>query len=145
MHAFFDPKDGNPKVVIEISGTAPGSNKIINALLDTGHSGSLSLPVLDLIAIGAKLDSYGEVEYANGYTGVNYYFSVTVTIDGKTKEVQASMIENPSSTEAIAGLELFTPYVSLIDFKNKGIVFIEEVEFRKITSKPKDTTTETKS
>jgi hypothetical protein len=132
MHAFFDSKDGNPKVVIEISGTAPNSKKTINALLDTGHSGSLSLPVLDLISIGAKLESYGEVEYANGYTGINYYFSVNVTIDGITKEVQASMIENPSSSEAIAGLELFAPYVALIDFKNKIIGFIKEEELEKM-------------
>lgn len=136
MRAYFDPFDGNPKVEIEISGTT-GSSKKISALLDTGHSGSLALPVLELIEIGAKLNSFGEVEYASGYRGINYYFSVNVTLDGKTKEVQASMIENPNTKEAIAGLELFNPYVSLIDFKNKNIIFIEEEEFKKLTTKTK--------
>lgn len=128
MHAFFDPIDGSPKVEVEISGTTPNSKKI-KALLDTGHSGSLSLSIIDLIEIGAKLCSYGEVTYANGQVGVVYYFSVNVTIDGETKDVQACMIENPVDAEAIAGLQLFSPYVAFIDFKNRLIGFLPEDEF----------------
>lgn len=131
MHAYFDAKDGNPKVVIEISGTNESVKKTIQALLDTGHNGSLSLPVLELINIGAKLSSIGEVEFANGHKGVVYYFKVTVTIDGKTTEVEAGMIENPNASEAIAGLELFAPYVAVIDFKNKKVEFIPEAELHK--------------
>ncbi|MEK7473584.1 MAG: hypothetical protein AAB668_02575 [Patescibacteria group bacterium] len=131
MHAYFDANDGNPKVVIEISGTNDGIKKTIPALLDTGHSGSLSLPVLDLINIGAKLSSVGQAEFANGHKGVVYYFKVMVTVDGKTAEVDAGMIENPSASEAIAGLELFAPYVAVIDFKNKKVEFIPEEDLHK--------------
>jgi predicted aspartyl protease len=128
MHAYFDAKDGNPKVVIEISGTKESVKKTIPALLDTGHNGSLSLPVLELINIGAKLSSLGEVEFANGHKGVVYYFNVSVTIDGKTMEVEAGMIESSAANEAIAGLELFAPYIAVIDFKNKKVRFLTEEE-----------------
>jgi len=131
MHAFFDPTDGNAKVEFEISGTTPNYKKKIVALLDTGHSGSLSLSIFDLIAIGAKLSAWTPVEYANGYGGILYLFKINVIIDGKEKEVNASMIENPASREAIAGLELFSPYVAFIDFKNKLIMFELEEEFQK--------------
>jgi hypothetical protein len=131
MHAYFDAQDGNPKVVLEISGTDKKIIKTIPALLDTGHSGSLSLPTLDLIEIGAKLSGVGEVEYASGHTGTVLYFTVTVSVDGKKKEVEAGMIENPKATEAIAGLELFAPYVALIDFKNKAIKFYDEEATKK--------------
>ncbi len=106
MHAYFDAKDGSPKIMLEISGTKRKHKKLIPALFDTGHSGSLSLPVLDLIEIGAKLSNIGEVEYANGNPGTVYYFSVTVCVDGREIEVDAGMIENPDATEAIAGLIL---------------------------------------
>lgn len=33
--------------------------------------------------------------------------------------------------EAIAGLELFVPYISLIDFKNKTIKFVKEEDLKK--------------
>ena len=134
MHAFFDPKDGSPKVIIEISGTSVNTKKSITALLDTGHNRSLSLPIFDLIEIGAKISSYGEVTYASGNTAVNYYFSVNVTVDNKTEEVQASMIENPAANEAIAGLELFAPYVAIIDFKNQYVIFESEENIRKFAA-----------
>ena len=131
MRAFFDPADGAAKVEIEINGTTPNFTKRITALLDTGHSGSLSLSIFDLIEIGAKLSSFGPVVYANGQQSIAYYFSVNVTVDGDTKEVQAAMIESATFTEAIAGMQLFVPYVAFIDFKNKNINFIKEEELRK--------------
>lgn len=137
MESFFDPNDGNPKVVVEISGKTPELKKKITALFDTGHNGSLSLPILDLIEIGATLSSFGEVVYASGHYGVVYYFSVNVTVDGRTKEVEAGMIENPEAKEAIAGLQLFSPYVSFINFKNKSIGFVDAEEFERILSEVK--------
>jgi len=80
MHAYFDAKDGNPKVVIEIKGTKKGVKKQIAALFDTGHSGSLSLPVVDLIEIGAKLSTVGPVEFGDGFSRPQLYFSVKVTL-----------------------------------------------------------------
>ena len=130
MHGYFDAKDGNPKIVIEIAGTKRKTKKQIPALLDTGHNGSLSLPVLDLIEIGAKLSGIGEVEFANGHKGTVYYFAVKVTVDGVEKEVQANLIENPNATEAIAGLELFSPYIAVIDFKGKKISFFAEAQLK---------------
>lgn len=41
------------------------------------------------------------------------------------------MISNPKVTEAIAGLQLFSPYVAFIDFKNKRLRFIKEEDLKK--------------
>ncbi len=131
MHAYFDAQDGNPKVVIGIGGTAKKPKKVVAALFDTGHTGSLSLPTLDLISIGAKLSSVSEVEYGNGYLGTVYYFSVKVIIDGVEKMIEAGMIENPKATEAIAGLELFAPYIAIIDFKRQTVKFFTEEALKK--------------
>lgn len=126
MLGYFDAKDGNPKIVLEVAGGRPEHKKQITALFDTGHNGSLSLPVLDLIDIGAKLSSVGPVTFADGSQKMQLYFSVTVTIDGIERVVEANLIENYEETEAIAGLELFSSYVSFIDFKNKRIEFRKE-------------------
>lgn len=129
MHAYFDAQDGNPKVVIKIRGTTR-KYKEIAALLDTGHSGSLSLPLLNLIEIGAKLKTYGLVGLANGSSVVVYYFAVKVQIDGTEKEVLAGMIEDPKITEAIVGLELLSPYIAFIDFKKKSILIKTEEQLK---------------
>ncbi len=133
MIGIFDARDGSPKVVIEISGSKEGYKKQITALFDTGHSGSLSLPILDLIDIGAQLSSVGEAELANGYPIPVLYFSVKVIVDGVEKQVLASMIDNPKSTEAICGVELFSSHIALVNFKKQELKFVkaEEVEEKK--------------
>ena len=131
MHGYFDANDQNPKVVIEIAGPKDGKKAQIAALFDTGHSGSLSLTIVQLIEIGAVLSTIGQVEYADGNTKLQLYFSVKVTVDNIEKEVDAGMIENPEATEAIAGLELFSPYMALIDFKNQTLLFQKHREQEK--------------
>lgn len=130
MLAFFDGKDNSPKVVIKVCGTNKKQKEII-ALMDTGHNGSLSLPVLVLIEIGATLSSIEPIQLADNSTVLGYNFSVTVIIDRKRKKVEATLIPDPEETEAIAGLQLFSPYVTFIDFKNKKIEFSTEEELNK--------------
>lgn len=138
MLAFFDEKDHSPKVVIKVCGTNK-TEKEIKALVDTGHNGSLSLPVLTLIEIGATLSSVEPIELADNSTTLGYNFSVTVIIDRRRKKVEATLIPDPEETEAIAGLQLFNPYIAYIDFKNKDIEFATEEELKKKIEKKEKT------
>jgi predicted aspartyl protease len=140
MQAFFDPEDDSPKIKIKIRGDKRRQHKTITALLDTGHTGSLALPVLSLIDIGATVESFGPVGLADGSRVNMYYFKVYVEIDGVEKQIQASMIDNPNINEAIAGLELLDSHIALIDFKNKNIVLTtEEMLVKSLESKiPKE-------
>lgn len=100
-------------------------------MTDTGHNGSLSLPVLVLIEIGATLSSIEPIQLADNSTVLGYNFSVTVIIDRKRKKAEATLIPDPEETEAIAGLQLFNPYIAYIDFKNKVVEFSTEAELKK--------------
>lgn len=131
MIGYFDAQDGQPKVVIKIKGTRR-VEKEITALFDTGHSGSLSLSIMDLISIGAKFSGVGNAQYADGRTGIDYLFSVKVLFDGIEKDIEASMIQNPKITQAIAGIQLFAPFIALIDFKNKKLDLVKEEDMKKI-------------
>lgn len=131
MKAFFDDADNSPKIEIKIRGNKSRKHRVITALLDTGHSGSLSLPILDLIKIGANLESFGPVGLADGSEVNVYYFKVYVEIDGVESQVQASMIDNQNVNEAIAGLELLGSHIALMDFKNKRIFITTEAELNK--------------
>lgn len=130
MLGFFDAKDGSPKILLKVCGTNKKEKEII-ALMDTGHNGSLSLPVLTLIEIGATLSSIEPIELADNSTVLGYNFSVTVIVEGKRKRVEATLIPDPDETEAIAGLQLFNPYIVFIDFKNKQLEFTTEKKLKK--------------
>lgn len=129
MIGYFDSQDGRPRVILKIKGTQ--KEKTISALFDTGHSGSLSLPFLDLLEIGAELKGISRVNYADGRAGIEYLFSVSVELNGIVKETKAALIPNPYVKEAIAGVELFSPFVVLLDFKNKRIALKKEEELWK--------------
>lgn len=126
MIGYFEPTDGRLRVILKIKGTQ--KEKQISALFDTEHSGTLSLPFLDLLDIGAELKGISRVNYADGRAGVEYLFSIKVELDGIVKEVKAALIPSPYVKEAIAGVELFTPFVVLLDFKNKAIALKKEEE-----------------
>jgi predicted aspartyl protease len=121
MEGYFDSADGNPKVTIEVKGLS-GETKKIPALLDTGHSGTLSLTILQLIELGAVLKTTGPIKFGNGQEEKCLYFEVDMMIGGIWQKKLASML---GGEEAIAGLQLFSPYIATIDFKNKQIKFEE--------------------
>ncbi len=129
MIGYFDANDERPRIILKIKGTQ--KEKQIIALFDTGHSGTLSLTFLDLLEIGAELKGISGVQYADNRKGLEYLFSVKVELNGISKEVKAGLIPNPSAQEAIAGVQLFTPFVILLDFKNKAIAIKKEEELRK--------------
>lgn len=131
MIGYFDAQDGRPKVVLKIKGTKRKEKEIV-ALFDTGHTGSLSLPIIDLINIGAKFTGVGKAQYADGRSGIDYLFSVKVRYDGIEKDVEVSMIQNPEVTQALAGIGLFSPFVVFIDFKNKILKLIKEEDLKKV-------------
>jgi len=129
MIGYFDDK-GNPKVILKIKGTQ--KEKTISALFDTGHSGTLSLPFLYLIEIGAELKGVSSVRYADGRVGAEYLFSVSVELNGIKKEIKAALIPNPKIEEAIAGIQLFDPFVVILNFKNKKFILKTDEELRKL-------------
>ncbi|MBI2096883.1 MAG: hypothetical protein HYT40_01880 [Candidatus Sungbacteria bacterium] len=133
MHGYFDAKDGRPKVSLKIKGRK--GEKVISALFDTGSQLALSLPLIDLIEIGAEISGVEGVTYADRRTGAEYLFDVKVMLDGRERDVQANLIPDPSAEEAIIGTPLFDPYVVVIDFKNKSLGLLSEEEIAKLDRK----------
>lgn len=131
MISYFNETDGRPMVRIKIKGSK--KEKEVDAFLDTGHTGNLSLSILDLIEIGSELKAVSNVKYADNRQGTEYLFSVTVEMDGIVKEVKAGLIPSMSpSTKPLIGVQLFSPFVIFIDFKNKKIDIMKEEDFRKL-------------
>ena len=130
MVGYFDAKDGRPKVSLTIKGNK--GEKVISALFDTGSQLALSLPLIDLIAVGSEITGVERVGYADRRSGVEYLFKVTVKLDGNEKEVQANLIPDPTAEEAIIGTPLFDPYVVIIDFRNKSLALLSEEELTKL-------------
>ena len=123
MRGFFDD-NGRPKVRFRVEGTRNSGE--IEALFDTGFSGSLALPPQHLIAVGAELVGIEPMTYADGRTSNELLFRIKVYIRDEPKTIEAHLI--PGAGEPIAGVQLFDPYVILIHFAKKELdVVLAEV------------------
>lgn len=127
MIGFFD-ENGRPKIKFRIIGTKDAGE--ITALFDTGFSGSLALPPQYLIAVGSELAGIEPMTYADGRTSTELLFNLTVDLDGTSKSIAAHLI--PGASEPIAGNQLFSPYVVLVDFTGKRIDVILKETFDQI-------------
>lgn len=63
MEAFFDARN-HPKIKLAVSGARRTS--LLEAVLDTGFDGYLSLPITIAVTLGIELTAIVPVEYADG-------------------------------------------------------------------------------
>ena len=115
MEAFFDARN-HPKIKLAVSGARQTS--LLEAILDTGFDGYLSLPISIAVTLGIELTTIIPVEYADGRRSQELVFSVKMDFDGKEVIVPATLT---SGAEALAGTALLAKYELLVNFPRKKI------------------------
>jgi len=68
--------------------------------------------------------------YADGRTSNELLFSVKIRADGESKTITAHLISG--AMEPIAGIQLFSPYIVLINFEEKTLGLLRKEELRKM-------------
>ncbi len=115
METFFDVRK-HPKILLTVVGARKSSS--LEAILDTGFDGYLSLPINVAITLGIELTAIIPVEYADGRRSQELVFSVRVDFDGKQEMVPATLT---AGAEALAGTVLLARYELLINFPRQKI------------------------
>jgi clan AA aspartic protease len=109
---------GDPVIGTTIIGSR-GRIKVI-ALIDTGFSGAICIPVKLAIQLGLELISEVTVEYADGTRKDELVFNGKIVWDRDTKDVEIYLTR---SEEVLIGKELFNDGVLEINFKNNTVLF----------------------
>lgn len=115
MEAFFDSKK-HPKVKFAVGGARQSS--LLEAILDTGFDGYLSLPINIAVTLGVELAAIIPVEYADGRRSEELVFSVKIDHDGKEEIVPATLT---AGAEALAGTSLLADYELKLNFPKQKI------------------------
>lgn len=115
METFFDPSK-HPKIKLTVSGNRKIG--ILEALVDTGFDGYLSLPINVAILLGLELIGVEPVQYADGRTSQELVFSVKVNFDGKEKIVVTTLT---AGSVALAGTSLFSEHELKFNFPQQKI------------------------
>ena len=96
--------NGHPKLTIRVSGTHPTAYADMEAMIDTGFTGFLMLPLVQALPLGLPL--YGTANYtlANGQTVTNFVAEGTVTILPPSQVPTGEELPVPSTfTETVRG------------------------------------------
>ncbi len=121
MEAFFDARK-HPKIRFMVSGVRKSQR--VEAVIDTGFDGYLSLPISVAVSLGLELFGLEAVEYADGRTSNELVFLVQLEFDGKKRTVPATLTQ---STQTLAGNSLFDNYSILFDFPRQKITIEKNI------------------
>jgi hypothetical protein len=72
--------NGHPRLTVRINGTSPNVQADVDALLDTGFTGFLMLPIAQALPLGLVLVGTGDYELADGTSVTNFLAKGTVTV-----------------------------------------------------------------
>jgi predicted aspartyl protease len=115
METFFDSRN-HPKIRLAVGGAKQSS--LLEAILDTGFDGYLSLPINIAVTLGIELAAIIPVEYADGRRNQELVFSVKVSFGGMEETVPATLT---AGAEALAGTALLAKYELGVNFPRRKI------------------------
>ena len=117
--------DGEPVLPLTVEG--PAGTQDIEALVDTGFNGGLTLSTESIAALGVPEKTVMEVTLADGRVRDVQTYVGAVALNGKSKRVLIA--ESP--TTPLLGTDLLWGFSLYIEFQSNGTV--------EITRLPKDT------
>jgi clan AA aspartic protease len=121
---------GCPTIDIEVSGPLEQFKRSFTALVDTGFSGFLSLPMVQAFPLGLILHGTTTVILADGTRQSKFTCLGDVTF-GDQSEVGTIIIE-PDADEALVGMEFLKKFkLALLTDADTGSVFLFGSDFIK--------------
>lgn len=122
MHGYFE--SGHIYVELEISGVFPQTKRKIKALVDTGYSGSLSIPYADAFPLGLVLT--GTKAYTLADESTMSCFVCLGNVHIKNRPIAVALDIQPKG-DILAGMSLLKKigWDFNIDFVNTKIYFVE--------------------
>lgn len=102
-------KSGSPAIKIKVWGVAPGLAKEFEAIIDTGFSGFLSMPMVQAFPLGLVLTGTTNVVLADGSTDTKLTALGVVGLpSGQTRP--GVIILEPNPTDILVGVEFLNQF-----------------------------------
>ena len=122
-------KSGSPAVKVTISGPLTDGLEY-EAILDTGFTGFLSLPLVEAIRLGLVLYGTTAVSFADGKQAFRLTARGMVKI-AEVSKVGVSILE-PASTEILLGMGFLRLFGKAFFVSSTGVALVDEAELKKL-------------
>lgn len=114
--------DGDPVLRVQLEG--PEGRQTVEALVDTGFNGAITLPRDRIAALGLPERSVTEVTLADGRTRDVTMYAGAVSFGGQSRNVLVA--ESP--TTPLLGTGLLQGWSLYVEFRVGGPVTVEELD-----------------
>ncbi|MGP1382326.1 MAG: clan AA aspartic protease [Thainema sp.] len=104
-----------------VVGNASGQRQLINAVIDTGFNGFLTLPSAMITALNLPWNASDIVTLGDGSEALFDLYAATIIWDGQYRDVDVA----ESETEPLIGMGMLYGYRLQIDAVEGGVVRIE--------------------
>jgi clan AA aspartic protease len=124
-------KSGSPALKIKVSG--PFNPAIeYEAVLDTGFTGFLSIPLTEAIRLGLVLYGTTSVSFANGETSWRLTANGKIDVGGEWK-IGVAILEW-QSTELLLGMAFLRQFGEALFVSKNAVSLFDEAELQKLTA-----------
>lgn len=113
MDGYFS-SNGHPMFKISVYGHSPEWTVPVDAMLDTGFTGFLSLPLVYCLRAGLILASTADYTLADGSTNSTLLCLGTIVLEG-TKKVTGAISVSFKSRDALLGMEFLNKLGSKLE------------------------------
>lgn len=119
---FFD-KSGSPALKIKISGPF-GQGVEFDAILDTGFTGFISMPLIRALPLGLMLYGTTSVELADGSKATKLTAKGYAEVEGETKV--GVVILEPSSNDLLLGMAFLRLFERAVFVTQSTVLLVDE-------------------
>jgi len=120
---------GSPCIKIKVSGVFPASAVEVEATVDTGFTGFLSMPIMTALPLGLTLYGTTDVQFADGSTSTRFTALGVADLAGESKA--GVVILEPATTMVLVGMKFLQAFQKTI-FMHRGVLFMmDEAEVDK--------------
>ena len=121
---------GRPNIQITVSGAFLASAQRFVAMVDTGFTGFLSIPIMSALPLGLPLCGTTSVEFGDGNSSARFTALCSIDLGGEIEGGVA--ILEPSTTQIIVGMEFLRRFKKSVAMHRGVLVLLDELEIDKL-------------
>ena len=126
---FFD-SSGNPSLKFGLSGVHSQQPTEFSAIIDTGFSGFVSMPLVQAFPLGLPLVGTTSVVLADGSNQTKLVAQAMAHI--ASREKIGIVILEPSSTDVLIGMDFLRTFEAALVVTKQGILLLDENQFEQL-------------
>jgi predicted aspartyl protease len=128
-------KSGSPVLKISIFGFSPDISREFNAIIDTGFTGFLSMPLVEALPLGLILSGTTSTILADGSSSFKLTALGTAVVDSEKRIGTILLNLGSGPCDVLIGMEFLASFAKTLFVHHQAVVLIDNAEVDEVVKK----------